>query len=107
MGIGSKLTRLMKEQNTNANELASRANVPATTIYSLIKRDSNRVDIDSLIKIARVLGVTAEYFCNEDVQNLPNVQNIAAHKDGENFTADELEKIEEYKKLLIAARPKE
>lgn len=107
MGIGSKLTKLMKEQNTNANELASMANVPATTIYSLIKRDSNRVDIDSLIKIARALGVTAEYFCNEDVQNLPNIQTLSAHKDGENFTPEELDKIEEYKKLLIAARPKE
>lgn len=31
---------------------------------------------------------------------------VAAHKDGDNFTLDELEKIEEYKKLLIAARPK-
>lgn len=31
---------------------------------------------------------------------------VAAHKDGENFTPEELEKIEEYKKLLIAARPK-
>ncbi|MFR7445053.1 MAG: helix-turn-helix domain-containing protein [Sellimonas intestinalis] len=50
MGIGSKLTKLMKEQDTNANELASKAGVPPTTIYSLIRRDSNRVDIDSLIK---------------------------------------------------------
>lgn len=32
---------------------------------------------------------------------------VAAHKEGENFTPEELEKIEEYKKLLIAARPKE
>ena len=32
---------------------------------------------------------------------------IAAHKDGENFTDEELSKIEEYKRLLIAARPKE
>lgn len=45
------------------------------------------------------------------VQNLlglnDNLQTLAAHKDGDNFTYDELEKIEEYKKLLLAARPKE
>ncbi|WP_405320113.1 helix-turn-helix domain-containing protein [Frisingicoccus sp.] len=103
MGIGSKLTKLMKERNTNANELSSKAGVPATTIYSLIKRDSNRVDIDSLIKIARALGVTAEYFCNEDQ---PTPTTIAAHKEDGSFTPEELEKIEEYKKLLIAARPR-
>nr|DAG79995.1 MAG TPA: Repressor protein CI [Caudoviricetes sp.] len=32
---------------------------------------------------------------------------VAAHKDNGNFTPEELKKIEEYKKLLIAARPKE
>ena len=74
MGIGNKLTKLMKEQSTNANELAIKANVPPTTIYSLIKRDSNRVDIDSLIRIARALGVTAEYFCNENIsEELPSI----------------------------------
>lgn len=40
-----------------------------------------------------------------DLEEYP--QTIAAHKDGENFTPEELEKIEEYKKLLLAARPKE
>lgn len=104
MGIGSKLTKLMKEQHTNANELSNKADVPAQTIYSLIRRDASKVDIDSLIKIAHALGVTAEYFCSDEVAK---TITIAAHKDGENFTADELEKIEEYKKLLIAARPKE
>lgn len=33
-------------------------------------------------------------------------KNIAAHKDGDNFTPEELQKIKEYKELLIAARPK-
>ena len=66
MGIASKLIRLMKEQNTNANELAKKADIPATTIYSLIRRDSSRVDIDSLIKIARALNTTADYLCNDD-----------------------------------------
>lgn len=39
---------------------------------------------------------------------IPSVQarDIAAHKDGENFTPEELKKIEEYKKLLLAARPR-
>lgn len=45
------------------------------------------------------------------IQNLLELNDepkaIAAHKEGENFTPEELEKIEEYKKLLLAARPKE
>lgn len=96
MGIGSKLTKLMKEQDTNANELASKAGVPPTTIYSLIRRDSNRVDIDSLIKIARALGVTAEYFCNEDYE--PHTR--AAHFDGTEYTEEQLDRIEAFAKFI-------
>lgn len=61
MGIANRLTELMKKHNTNANELAYQAGIPASTIYSLIRRDSSRVDIDSLIKIAKALNVTADY----------------------------------------------
>ena len=32
---------------------------------------------------------------------------IAANKDGAEFTPEELKNLEEYKKLLLAARPKE
>lgn len=96
MGIGSKLTKLMKEQDTNANELASKAGVPPTTIYSLIRRDSNRVDIDSLIKIARALGVTAEYFCNEE--SAPHTR--AAHFDGTEYTEEQLDRIEAFAKFI-------
>lgn len=96
MGIGSKLTKLMKEQDTNANELASKAGVPPTTIYSLIRRDSNRVDIDSLIKIVRALGVTAEYFCNEE----PEPYTRAAHFDGTEFTEEQLDRIEAFAKFI-------
>ncbi|MGN1156051.1 MAG: helix-turn-helix domain-containing protein [Agathobacter sp.] len=67
MGIGAKLTRLMKELGTNTNELSKKAGVPAATIYSLIRRDASKVDIDSLIKIARTLGVSADYFCSDDI----------------------------------------
>lgn len=67
MGIGAKLTQLMKELGTNTNELAKKAGVPAATIYSLIRRDASKVDIDSLIKIARTLGVTADYFCSDEI----------------------------------------
>ena len=96
MGIGSKLTKLMKEQDTNANELASKAGVPPTTIYSLIRRDSNRVDIDSLIKIASALGVTAEYFCNEE--SAPHTR--AAHFDGTEYTEEQLDRIEAFAKFI-------
>lgn len=75
MGIANRLTELMKKNNSNANELACMAGIPASTIYSLIRRDSNRVDIDSLIKIAKALNVTADYLLNTSIEehNPPEV----------------------------------
>ena len=64
MGIGAKLDFLLKERNSNPNELAAKVGVSAQTIYSMIKRDSKKADIEVLIKIAKELGVEPEYFCD-------------------------------------------
>lgn len=64
MGIGKKLDKLMKERGTNANELAQKIGIAPTTIYSMIKRDSKKADIEVLIRISEELGVEPEYFCD-------------------------------------------
>lgn len=65
MGIGAKLQKLIEEKNTNVNELANRAKVSASTLYSIIKRDNTKADIDVLLAIAKVLGVPVEYFSDD------------------------------------------
>ena len=67
MGIGKKLDIIMKEQGTNANELEKKIGVAPTTIYSMIKRDSKKADIEVLIKISKELGVEPEYFCDDSI----------------------------------------
>lgn len=67
-----------------------------------------RLDVDIFQRLKNEFGTLpgidrGTYYRVPDEQLSP----IAAHKDGENFTPEELQKIEEYKKLLIAARPKE
>lgn len=86
MGIGTRLDELMKSKNTNANELAMEINVAPSTIYSMIKRDSNRVDIDLVIKIAHALDMTADEFLSEEISF-------------DQFTSWERAFIEKYRKL--------
>ena len=62
MGIGKILYDLIKEKKTNVNEIAKNANISPSTLYSMIRRDSMKVDIDVLIRVSKVLGVTADYF---------------------------------------------
>ena len=95
MGIGTKLSELMKEKGTNANELAQKIGVAPTTIYSMIKRDSKKADIDVLLKIARELGVAAEYFSEEAAAG-EEISTLAAHFDGGDFTPEELEEIYQF-----------
>ena len=102
MGIGSKLNELMKKRGTNANELAQKIGVPPTTIYSMIKRDNKKADIDVLLKIARELGVSAEYFSEESVSS--PIPTLAAHFEGEDFTPEELEEIYNFAEFVRAKR---
>lgn len=94
MGIGSKLNDLLIKRNMNASELAAQVGIAPTTIYSMIKRDSKKADIEVLIKIAKILNVPVEYFGDEEPTTL------AAHFDGDDFTEDELEEIRQFAEFV-------
>lgn len=66
MAIGAKLSNLINSRNTNVNQLAAATGVSPSTIYSIIKRDNMKVDLDDLQKIADELCVTLDYFANAD-----------------------------------------
>lgn len=99
MGFGLRLEEIMKEKGINANELALKIGVTPSTLYSMIKRDSSRVDIDLIIKIAHALGITAdELLTGEKQASQPTT--IAAHFDGDEYTPEQLAKIEEYARFV-------
>lgn len=100
MGIGNKLETLLKERDMAVTELARKVGVAPTTIYSIIQRNNKKVDIDVLIKIARVLGVNTEYFA--DSYDKPTT--LAAHFDGDEYTEEELNKIKEFAAFVKANR---
>ena len=85
--------------------------MPWTTLDSILKRGVANSNISNVLKITRELEIDAEKLIDGKIVSTTNTVNkpssLAAHKDGENFTDEELSKIEEYKRLLIAARPKE
>ncbi len=58
MGIGFRIKELLREKNLKIKDLAELAGVPLNTLYSITKRDSERVDPVILEKIAKALNVT-------------------------------------------------
>lgn len=91
MGIGNKLSTLLEKNNTNPNELAKQVGVSAQTIYSIIKRDSKKADIEVLLKIADILGVTVEYFVDDSKIYTTNINS--------GFSSLDLDFLEKYHTL--------
>ena len=68
MGIGSTLQELLTLRGTNVNELAKQINISPQTLYSIIRRDNMKVDIDVLARISECLHVNMEYFYNQSLE---------------------------------------
>lgn len=101
MGL-DKISEFKKKLNLTTEELSEKSGVPVGTLNKILSGATKDPKLETLKAIAKVLGLTLNDFDDDET----NVHTIAAHKEGENFTPEELEKIEEYKKLLLAARPK-
>lgn len=67
MGIGKKLEALMDSRGRKPSEVAEAVGMPASTLYSIIDRDTNKIDIDVLFALADELGVRVDYFSNRDL----------------------------------------
>lgn len=92
MPIGAKLQALFTEKGTNVNEVATITGISPNTIYSLIRRDSEKANIDDLYKVAHHLGVTLNYFIDS-----PDDPTSSTH--GDTFSISEIDKIKKYRAL--------
>lgn len=57
MGIGKRIQELCKKRGLSIRKLSIMANVPYSTLYSIIKRDSDGVDSETISRIAKALNV--------------------------------------------------
>lgn len=65
MGLGKKLQRLMNEMGIKQADLCRAADITPSTLNSIIVRDNSKMDIDSFLRICRVLNCKPEYFAND------------------------------------------
>lgn len=92
------------ELGLTLKDVSKALGIAESTVSRYESSDIQNMGIDKIEALAKVLQCSPAYLMGWEDSQPPT---IAAHKDGENFTPEELEKIEEYKRLLIAARPKE
>lgn len=60
--IGTTLKKLLDEREIKVNEFARQIQVPAQTLYSIIRRDNMKIDFELLLRICDALHVPLETF---------------------------------------------
>lgn len=87
MTVGEQIEELVKVQGTNLRQLAIRANVPYNTVYAIVRRNSDRIQWETLERIAAALGTTPAILKGEiDTMKIaekaesPRQQKIIARK---------------------------
>lgn len=66
MGFGLKLEHLLEIRGRNVNDLALALNKTPQTLYNIVNRNSNRIDLDLAFAIAKELGVKVDYFTERE-----------------------------------------
>lgn len=98
MGL-EKIEEYKKRKNLTTEELSERSGVPVGTLNKILSGATKDPKLKTLKSIARVLGLTLNDFDDE-----VEVNTIAAHFEGSEYTADELEKIKEYAAFVKSSR---
>ena len=60
MGFGNTLSNLLKSKNMTVAELAKKTGISSSTLYAIIRRDSDNVNLSAIQKIAHELNVSVE-----------------------------------------------
>jgi repressor LexA len=70
---GSMLKEILDEQGVSVSELARRLDISPQTLYSMVKRDSQKVDFDLMLRICTELQVPTERFSEDSrVPDMPD-----------------------------------
>lgn len=89
MGIGKRLEDKIVKKGLTKKQVAEAAQVPASTLYSIIQRDNTKVEIDAFLRICDVLGCEPEEFASEIPRNV--------HQSVDMLTADEKKLLDTYR----------
>lgn len=103
--LGVKLKKLRQERGLSQLELCNELNKRFGTsvnksMISKWENDREEPRLDYARKLVEFYGTSLDYLLGLDNR----VNTIAAHHDGESFTKQELEEIENFKKYVISKR---
>lgn len=103
----AKVLAELIDRRGSRRAFAEEIGIPPTTLQSMLTRGVGRASTDNVLKVCRALGITVEQLeqmANQLDNDQLDIQTIAAHHDGEDWTAEELEEIERFKEFIRMKR---
>ena len=101
MLFGAMIKKLREQKDLKQEDIAKMMNVDRSTVGKW-ENGSSKPDYEKMLKLADYFKVTVDYLLGRE-----EIKTIAAHKEGEGFTEDELKDIEEFKNFVRSKRKKE
>jgi transcriptional regulator with XRE-family HTH domain len=100
----AKVLAELIDRRGSRRAFAEEIGIPPTTLQSMLTRGVGRASIDNVIKVCRALGITVEQL--EEMAKNDDIETIAAHHEGDEWTEEELKLIEEFKQFVRSQRKK-
>lgn len=104
MSFLSKLELLMKEKNIdNINQLSKETGIPYTTIDGFYKKGTENIKLSTLRKLADYFDCSLDYLTDDKITERnanKKIYTLAAHHDGDEWTEEELQSIEDFKNFI-------
>lgn len=94
-----RIKKLCESHSITVPILEEKLNIPNNTIYQWNKRKPNTERLES---VADYFNVSVDYLLGRTEET--EIQTIAAHHDGEDWTEEELDEIERFKEFVKAKR---
>lgn len=105
MTIGQRIKSRRKELKLSVDELAKKLGKNRATIYRYESDEIDNMPISVLEPLAKALHVSPAYLMGWEETN--DIQTIAAHHDGDDWSEEELEEIERFKEFVRSKRTKQ
>jgi transcriptional regulator with XRE-family HTH domain len=99
----------MREKKiVNINQLSKETGIPYTTIDGFYKKGTENIKLSTLKKLAEYFNCSLDYLVDDKIteKSFYEIHTLAAHHDGEEWTEEELQAIEDFKQFVLSKRNK-
>lgn len=106
--LEQRLKEIIISKYGSMKKFSETIDMPWTTLDSILKRGIANSNISNVLKITKELNLNAESLVDGRIEKSSSgeIHTIAAHHDNPEWTEDELDEIEEFKKFVLSKRKK-